>query len=133
MDMVFDSNDIEMISKFIEQRNVEYNKLQRAIADNYLTMATLVQSEDSNLAQTYQKVTDTLINIGEKINKLCIDLVAALDKYAQQTLANEAEIFKGINDLNNQMEDINSLLDSLAAAGPVQPTRPVTGTTGIPV
>ena len=113
----FDSIELDKIIMILNGSGPELFNVQSRLCYSYQKLASIVQSEDSNLSDTYRSISKTVELIAHKINKLCESLSYSIEMYKTSTISNEQTASNIVDHLNTQLDDINSMLDSLGTSG----------------
>lgn len=76
-------------------------------------LSYICQSEDSNLSQTCMALSSICDEISQKISECYESIENGLKKYAIESIANEESTNKSLNDINEELESINSILEGI--------------------
>lgn len=80
---------------------------------NYERVSEIVKSEDSNLANTCTSLAATFNKLSSKIFEIGTSISTNLEKYINETLANESGATQSLDEINGNLETINSALASI--------------------
>lgn len=73
----------------------------------------IIKSEDSELAQTLNKTNDAINNLQSKMVSNFTKLADLMLQYSQKTIANEEQAIEDSSNINNELDELNSFLDSI--------------------
>ncbi len=101
-------NNIKVFTGVDDAGSIPY--LVKSLAIFFSINSRRVKSEDSSLADVCQNLSDTLDTIGNKISEVASNIISEISSYAQQTLENETGTTQSIDNINAELESINTIL-----------------------
>ena len=98
---------ISVLEKLIEEKaNIEWGAWDIGSRG----LQPIIESDDSNLASTCGKVSETVLQVSWKASSVINEIKEALTKYAQATLENEAGTTQTLDGINSSLESIKAQL-----------------------
>ena len=95
----------EQLTKFISTSGNISGEIAKA--------SEVKKSEDSELAQTLDKTNDAINNLQSKMVANFTKLADLMLQYSNKTIANEEEAAMDSEQINDEIDDIDSVLDSI--------------------
>ena len=109
----FSASEIQRQSKKLEEEKaVLLFQLQSAknICDD---ISRVVRSEDSRLSDNWKALGDTFAGLKGKYEKALETMVDRMKTYAKKTLETEEEMAKSTTEVDSELDEISSFLESI--------------------
>ena len=107
------STTISIVEDMAEGSEIAVGHVVGNLSTRLNEFSEIVKSEDSNLAATCVNLANTFSGIKSKLISVCNSIVTEITNYAKETLANESGATQSLEEINGNLESINSALASL--------------------